>query len=197
MSFIIGLTGSIGMGKSTTAKMFADQGIPVWDADVAVADVYGKNASAVEPIKALDKSLIQGEAVSKSALKSAIRSDPEFLKKLELIVHPLVRMHRQNFLEQTDAPIVLLDIPLLFETGMDAHVDLVVCVSVDAKTQKQRVLERGTMTEADFNIILEKQMPNEEKVAKADFVVPTDTIKSAQMAVDAILVDVRKRVSNA
>ena len=192
MTITIGLTGSIGMGKSTTAKMFTEYGVPVWDADAAVVELYGKKGAAVVPIEKLGKHLISAGTVSKSALKNEITKNPKFLEELEKVVHPLVAKHRQNFLDQETAPIVLLDIPLLFETGLDQSVDVTVCVTVDAETQKARVLQRGTMTEEQFNLIISKQLPSAEKCAKADFVVPTGTMDLARSAVKDILAQIEK-----
>ncbi|WP_420861785.1 dephospho-CoA kinase [Algirhabdus cladophorae] len=191
MSFVIGLTGSIGMGKSTTAQIFRDEGIPVWDADAAVDDIYGPNGEAVAPLALLDPELIGSGAVSKTALKARIAEDPEFLTQLEHIVHPLVAKHRQEFLARVQAEVIVLDVPLLFETGLDASVDATICVSIDAPTQRRRVMARATMTETEFDLILSKQMSDAEKRSRADYVVITDTLSSAYRQVTKILQDIR------
>lgn len=189
--FIIGLTGSIGMGKSTTAKMFEDAGVPIWDADAAVHRIYDVGGAAVEPIRAVCPDAIIDGAVSRDALKDWMAKDPNALKKLEDIVHPLVAQDRAAFLAETQSPIVLLDMPLLFEIGAHAHVDLVVVVSAPAELQRERVLARGTMTEAQFETILAKQVPDSEKRARADVIIPTETLDGARAAVDEVITHVK------
>ncbi len=159
MSFCLGLTGSIGMGKSTTAKLFAEAGCAVWDADAAVHRMYATGGAAVDPIRAVLPDAIQDNAVSRDRLKEMIGRDASVLKTLEQIVHPLVAEDRSKFAEKTQTDIVVFDIPLLFEGGGDAMMDAVVCVSVSPETQKTRVMERGTMTEDQFEQIRAKQMP--------------------------------------
>lgn len=190
-SFVIGLTGSIGMGKSTTAKMFADAGVPIWDADAAVHRIYGTGGAAVEPIREVCPDAIIDGAVSRDALKDWMSKDAGALKKLEEIVHPLVGQDRAAFLAKTQSPIVLLDMPLLFEIGAHAHVDLVVVVSAPAELQRERVLARGTMTEAQFETILSKQVPDSEKRARADVIIPTETLDGARAAVDEVITHVK------
>lgn len=189
--FIIGLTGSIGMGKSTTAKMFEDAGVPIWDADAAVHRIYDVGGAAVEPIRVVCPDAIIDDAVSRDALKDWMAKDAHALKKLEDIVHPLVAQDRAAFLAETQSPIVLLDMPLLFEIGAHAHVDLVVVVSAPAELQRERVLARGTMTEAQFETILAKQVPDSEKRARADVIIPTETLDGARAAVDEVITHVK------
>jgi len=186
MTFTIGLTGSIGMGKSTTAKMFEEEGCPVWDADAAVHRLYAKDGPAVAPIKQLFPIAIVDGAVSREALKQILRQRPDALKDIEQIVHPLVAMDRTDFLSKAESDIVVLDIPLLFETGADQAMNATVCVSVDAELQRARVMARGQMTEQDFENILSKQMPDAEKRQKADYVIITDTVESAKRQVKDI-----------
>ncbi|WP_289042942.1 dephospho-CoA kinase [uncultured Aliiroseovarius sp.] len=195
--FIIGLTGSIGMGKTTTARMFAADAVPVWDADEAVHRIYAPGGAAVDPIRAICPDAIVDGGVDRDVMKSWLAKDPTALSQIETVVHPLVAQDRARFLRDTDAPVVVLDIPLLFETGADAQVDLVAVVSTSAKTQRERVLSRGTMTPDQFNAILAKQMPDAEKRARADVVIPTDTIDDAQAAVKKLLADVKERSSHA
>jgi dephospho-CoA kinase len=195
--FVLGLTGSIGMGKSTTARMFADEGCSLWDADAAVHRLYDVNGAAVAPIQKVFPDAVQDGAVSRLILKEIISQTPDALKKIESIVHPLVAQDRAVFLEQATADIVVLDIPLLFETGGQARVDATVCVFVDDETQRQRVLERGTMTPAQFEAIKAKQMPATEKRALADYVIETDTIEHASAQVQDVVKDIRERLKNA
>ncbi|MCZ4255735.1 dephospho-CoA kinase [Sulfitobacter sp. G21635-S1] len=195
--FVLGLTGSIGMGKSTTARMFADEGCALWDADAAVHRLYDVNGAAVAPIQKVFPDAVQDGAVSRLILKEIISQTPDALKKIESIVHPLVAQDRAVFLEQATADIVVLDIPLLFETGGQARVDATVCVFVDDETQRQRVLERGTMTPAQFEAIKAKQMPAAEKRALADYVIETDTIEHARAQVQDVVKDIRERLKNA
>jgi len=197
MSFLLGLTGSIGMGKSTTAKMFAAEGCALWDADAAVHRLYSEGSAAVEPIADLFPEAIENQMVSRNKLKAIIDHDPSALKQIEAIVHPLVAQDRQDFIARTDADIIVLDIPLLFENGFETKVDAVACVSVQTNVQRQRVLERGTMTKAQFDAILARQMPNEEKCARSDFVIETDTLEHARRQVHDIVEQIKSRLDNA
>lgn len=195
--FKLGLTGSIGMGKSTTARMFADLGCAVWDADAAVHRLYAKGGAAVPAfLDALPEAVEDGE-VSRTRLKAMISQDPAVLGQIEKIVHPLVAQDRQDFMQDTSADIVVLDIPLLFETGGERKVDATACVYVDEDTQKQRVLARQTMSEDQLNVILAKQMPTAEKCAKADYVIETDTLDHARAQVESIVKTIRESLTHA
>jgi len=171
---ILGLTGSIGMGKSTTAKLFAEAGVPVYDADAAVHQLYeGEAAPAIE---AAFPGTTSGGKVDRPKLSARVVHDPAAIKRLEGIVHPMLGASRQKFFvdaEAAKAPVVLLDIPLLFETGGEKRVDAVVVASTTPELQRERVLARGTMDEAKIDAIIAKQMPDAEKRTRADFVVDT------------------------
>lgn len=195
--FKIGLTGSIGMGKSTTAGMFADLGVPVWDADAAVHRLYARGGAAVAPIAALRPGAVVDGAVDRAALKRWIDEDRDALSRIEDIVHPLVAADRAAFLERTDADVVLLDIPLLFETGRQGDMDAVVVVSAPPEVQRARVLERGTMTETQFETILAKQVPDSEKRTRADYVIQSTSLEAARAAVQDCLRDIRRKISDA
>jgi len=197
MSFLLGLTGSIGMGKSTTAEMFANHGCAVWDADAAVHRLYAKDGAGVAPIAAVFPDAIVDGAVSRMRLKEIIDRDPDALSIIESIVHPLVAQDRAAFIKASNNAIVVLDIPLLFENEFEEKVDAVACVTVSAEVQKQRVLARGTMTEEQFAGILSRQMPNKDKAARADFVIETDTLEHARVQVHDVIEQIKSRLSNA
>jgi len=197
---LLGLTGSIGMGKSTTAAMFLKRGIPVWDADSTVHKLYAKNGAAVKFFNQEIPSAVLNGEVSRVILKKLIKEDINNLKKIEQIVHPLVEKDRLTFIENSkkyNAPLIVLDIPLLFETGFYKLVDYIAVVTVDYTTQKQRVLDRESMTEEMFTQILDKQVSNEEKKRKADFIIPTETIEAAESKVQEIIVQLEREVRNA
>ena len=195
--FLLGLTGSIGMGKSTTAQMFVDEGCALWDADAAVHRLYARGGAAVPSFRDAFPDAVVDGAVSRARLKQIIAADPEALTQIEKIVHPLVGEDRAAFIAAAQADIVVLDIPLLFETGGEARVDAVACVIVDAATQKDRVLARGTMTEAQFEAIRAKQLPAAEKAARADYVIETDTIEHARAQVQSVVRDIRGKLADA
>ncbi|WP_170363951.1 dephospho-CoA kinase [Ruegeria arenilitoris] len=197
MSFSLGLTGSIGMGKSTTADLFAQEGCAVWDADAAVHRLYAEGGAAVVPIRAAFPDAIEDGAVSRDALKRIISADPTALKRIESIVHPLVARDREAFRQAAKSDILVFDIPLLFETGGEAQMDAVACVSIPPDEQKRRVMARGTMTEAQFEQIRAKQMPNDEKCARSDFVIVTDTLDHARAQVQNVVRQIRAGLADA
>lgn len=197
MTFKLGLTGSIGMGKSTTAKMFAEEGCAVWDADAAVHRLYSRGGAGVSPIAERFPEAIENNEVSRSRLKDILLKDPDALAVIEQIVHPLVGEDRAQFVREASSDIIVFDIPILFETGGDANMDAVVCVSVDYETQAQRVLARGTMSSVQFEHILSKQMPNAEKCTRSDYVIETDTLEEARVQVQAVIADIKEKIRNA
>lgn len=188
---VIGLTGSIGMGKSTAAGLFREAGVPVWDADAAVHALYAPGGAAVELVRALCPKAVGPDGVDRSALNAWIARAPDALAKLEAAVHPLVAADRAAFIAAAQSDIVVLDIPLLFEIGADTDVDMTVVVSAPAETQRSRVLARPGMTEERFERILAKQMPDAEKRERADVVVPSDTIDETRAHIDRLIRSLR------
>lgn len=197
MRLKLGLTGSIGMGKSTTARMFADLGCAVWDADEAVHRLYRPGGAAVAPISAAFPGAVEAGGVSRDRLRAIISGDPEALPRIEAIVHPLVQQDREDFAARAGQEIGVFDIPLLFETGGDAWMDATACVTIPREVQKARVLARGTMSEAQFDHILSRQMPNEEKCARADYVIETDTLEHTRRQVQDVVTDLKERLLDA
>lgn len=192
--FVLGLTGSLGMGKSTTAKFFAEEGVPVHDADAAVHRLY--EGAAVPLIEAAFPGTTADGKVDRDKLAKRVLGDAAAIKRLEAIVHPLVAEVRERFLreaEQSGARVAVLDIPLLYETGGDKRCDAVVVVSAPADIQRARAFERSGMTEEKLAAILAKQMPDAEKRARADFVVDTSkSYEDARQQVRDILARVGK-----
>jgi dephospho-CoA kinase len=188
---ILGLTGSIGMGKSTTSAMFQAEGVPVYDSDAAVHALYASGGAAVAPVEAAFPGVVVNGAIDRAKLSARVLGDSEALAKLEAIVHPLVGAHRIGFFEKAEAEghqIVVLDIPLLFETGGEKKVDKVVVVSAPADVQRARVLARPEMTPEKFEAILARQTPDAEKRARADFVIDTSQgLDSAKQQVRDLL----------
>ncbi len=173
---ILGLTGSIGMGKSTTAKMFKTAGIPVYDADAAVHEIYEPGGAAVGPLSERFGDILKDGSVDRAALRAKVVDNPDAMRDLEAIVHPLVGLSQLNFRQEaleSGALFAVLDIPLLFETGGDARCDYVAVVSAPETVQRDRVLARGEMSEDQFEQIKAKQMPDADKRARADFVINT------------------------
>lgn len=177
MMLILGLTGSIGMGKTETAKMFRSLGIPVFDADAAVHELYANGGAGVAEVEAAFPGVTVDGAIDRDRLGKAVIGNRDAIAKLESIVHPLVRQAQIDFRKQAEAEgadIAVLDIPLLFETGGESRVDKIVVVSAPADVQRRRVLERPGMSEEKFDAILAQQLPDAEKRARADFIIETD-----------------------
>ena len=188
MTFVLGLTGSIGMGKSATADLFRRLGVPVHDADATVHRLYRGRAAA--PIEKAFPGTVGDGIVDRTKLGAAVFNDPERMKRLEAIVHPLVREEEDDFLKRVSAlaPVAVLDIPLLFETGGERRCDAVLVVTAPSSVQRERVLARPGMTEEKFSAILAKQMPDEDKRARAHFLVDTGRgFASAEAQVRSIL----------
>lgn len=193
--FRLGLTGSIGMGKSTTAAMFAEAGVPVWDADAAVRRLYAPGGGAVAAVAALCPEAISGGAVDRARLKGWIARDPAALPRIEAVVHPLVAADRATFLANAAArgePLVVLDIPLLFETGAETGLDAVLVVTAPPEEQRARVLARPGMTSGQFDLILARQMPDAEKRALADHVIETLTPEATRTAVQHLIAKLKE-----
>jgi dephospho-CoA kinase len=171
---ILGLTGSIGMGKSTTAKLFTEAGVPVYDADATVHRIYeGEAAPAIEA--AFPGTTVDGK-VDRARLSERVMHDPAAIRRLEQIVHPMLRSHHQKFLEEAEksgAPVAVMDIPLLYETGGETRVDAVVVVTTSPEVQRERILARENMTGEKLDAILARQLPDADKRKRADFVVDT------------------------
>ena len=191
---VLGLTGSIGMGQSTTARLFAEAGARVHDADAAVHALYGRGGAAVAPIEAAFPGAVREGAVDRRALGAQVAGDAEALRRLEAIVHPLVAAERDAFLakaESEGAQAAVLDVPLLFEVGQDRSVDAIVVVSAPEAAQRERVLSRPGMTRERFEAMLARQLPDAEKRARADFVIDTgasleETRKQVRAVLDAL-----------
>jgi dephospho-CoA kinase len=188
----IGLTGSIGMGKSTVARMFADEGVPMFDADAEVHRLQGAGGALVESIEAAFPGTTGAEGVDRDRLRAAVIDDAEAFRRLEAIVHPAVAESRESFLAANRAaPLVVLDVPLLFEAGGWQQVDKIVVVSAPAGVQRARVLGRPGMTAERFEAMLARQLPDAEKRARADFVIdtsgPLDATRAQVRAVIACL----------
>jgi len=192
----IGLTGCIGMGKSTTLKMFEDEGVLTWSADEAVSRLYAKDGKAVLKVQALTPESVVNNSVSREKLREQVKNRPEILLSLELIVNPLIKTDRENFLRSnSQKKAVVLDLPLLFENKMELEFDKIVVVSAPARVQEERVLSRNTMDIKLLNIIKSKQISDEEKKSRADFVFETTSIERTKKDVKEFLKEVG--ISNA
>ena len=193
---VAGLTGSIAMGKSETAKMLAARGIPVFDSDAAVHDMYAAGGEAVEPLRALVQEAIGGDGVDRRKLASLVQADPALLKRIEAIVHPLVRARQATFLADAarHAELAVLDIPLLFETGREKEVDVVSVVSANEAQQRERALARPGMTAEKLDFILSRQVPDAVKRAKADYVIDTSvSLADTARHVERLIADIRAK----
>ncbi|MEO1311420.1 MAG: dephospho-CoA kinase [Pseudomonadota bacterium] len=191
---VVVLTGSIGMGKSTTASLFAEEGAAVWDADAAVHRLYAPGGGAAGGIAEIAPAAVSGGGVDRGALSDLIRKDPDLLKKVEAVVHPLVAADRAAALASSSAEIAVLDIPLYFEGGGSTEADAVVVVTAPDAVRRRRVLERPGMTEAQLDFIVARQTPDAEKRRQADYLIWTHCgLDPARDAVRAVLADLRRR----
>ena len=187
----IGLTGCIGMGKSTTLKMFQNEGVSTWSADEAVSRLYTKGGQAVLKVQALTPESVVDNAVSREKLREEVKKRPELLLSLELIVNPLIKTDRERFLcSNSEHRAVVLDLPLLFENKMESDFDIIVVVSASEAEQKERVLSRNTMDIKLLNIIKSKQISDKEKRSRADFVFETTSIEKTKKDVKSFLREV-------
>lgn len=193
MTFRLGLTGSIGMGKSTTAAMFAAANVPLWDADACVHRLYDKGGEAVAPLSKLCPQATKSGVVDRTALKEWIGADATALRQIEAVVHPMVAADRAAFLLTTKADLVVLDIPLLFENDSASEFDATLLVTAPAEIQRSRVLNRPGMTVEQFNRILARQMPDGQKRGLATHIVETLDLVSTQAYVSALITHIRGR----
>lgn len=188
------------MGKSTTAAIFADQGCGVWDADAVVHQLYAENGAAVAPLAAVFPQVVNEQSICRLALKRLISDVPDALQQIEKIVHPLVVRDRQSFIEQAEQSkqaVLVFDIPLLYETHSQQKFDAVACVYISPDEQRRRVMDRGTMTDAQFDYILSKQMPNSEKQGLSDYLIETDSVPHVMAQVAAIIKDIKDQTIHA
>lgn len=191
-TFRLGLTGSIGMGKSTTADFFRRAGLPVWDADAAVHRLYASGGAAVGPLGAVFPAAVEDGSVSRETLKRLLQADPAQLPRLEAIVHPLVAQDRAVFLADCTSDIAVFDIPLLFEKKSESEMDATLLVTAPPALQRARVLARPGMTEAQLALILARQMPDAEKRARANHIIETLSLRAVEAAVEALIAYIRE-----
>ncbi len=197
MTYRLGLTGSIGMGKTTTAAMFADEGVPVWSADATVHRLYAPGQAAAHAVaQEFPQAMLPDGSVSREHLRGLINLDSNVMDRLNAIVHPLVAADRAAFIAKSTSQIIVLDIPLLYETGADAVCDGVVVVSAPADVQRRRVLARG-MTEDELQLILGRQMPDAEKRARATWIIETTALDTARQCVTQILAEIQQGLAHA
>jgi|TARA_B110000091_G_scaffold121223_1_gene130529 dephospho-CoA kinase len=197
MSYLLGLTGSIGMGKSTTAALFAARGCLIWDADLAVHRAYNEGGDGVAEIKKIAITAVDSNSVNRDKLRTLILEDPTLLAKIEAIIHPIVQKDRQAFIASNPGSILVFDIPLLFELNSESDFDAVACVLSTFEMQKTRVMARPGMTRTHLEMIISKQLPAADKAARANYIINTATKDIARAAVDSIIKDIKRKVENA
>ena len=197
MSYLLGLTGSIGMGKSTTAALFAARGCLIWDADLAVHRAYNEGGDGVAEIKKIAITAVDSNNVNRDKLRTLILEDPTLLAKIEAIIHPIVQKDRQAFIASNPGSILVFDIPLLFELNSESDFDAVACVLSTFEMQKTRVMARPGMTRTHLEMIIGKQLPAADKAARANYIINTATKDIARAAVDSIIKDIKRKLENA
>lgn len=185
------------MGKSTTANIFREFGVPVWDADQSVHQLYQGNRKAMAQISELCPEAVSKDGVDRAILAQWLSDRPDRLEQLEKVVHPLIALDRDKFVSNTKAPVLVLDIPLLFETGKQDVADAIVVVTTTPDEQRRRVLSRQGMTPERFKFLVQQQLPDSEKRAKADYVIRTESIESARTQVSDVLRDIQERLQSA
>ncbi len=198
--YVLGLTGSIGMGKTTTAEMFRDAGIAVWDADAAVHELYTSHEATISGIAEIVPAAVGPTGVSREILRNFLQADKDLFSKLEKIVYPAIRMHRDAFLDkcrELDLKLAVVDIPLLYETGAEKWLDGVLVVTIDAVTQRDRVMGRKGMTMDAFKMLMDKQLPDCEKRKRADFVIETKTLDHVRSEVNSLIEKLGGNTQNA
>ena len=191
-AFILGLTGSIGMGKSTTAGLLTDLGLAVWDADAAVHRLYAAGGAAVLPVARRFPGVLKDGGIDRTLLKTKLAANPKALADLESLVHPLVAADRARFLAETPGDILVLDVPLLFETGTNALCDATLLVTAPPEVQRARVLSRPGMTEDQFRLIQSRQLPDSEKRCRATHILETLSPDLARAYVTALIAHIRE-----
>jgi dephospho-CoA kinase len=197
MSYLLGLTGSIGMGKSATAALFAARGCLIWDADLAVHRAYNEGGDGVAEIRKIAITAVDTNSVNRDKLRTLILEDPTLLAKIEAIIHPIVQKDRQAFIASNPGSILVFDIPLLFELNSESDFDAVACVLSTFEMQKTRVMARPGMTRTHLEMIISKQLPAADKAARANYIINTATKDIARAAVDSIIKDIKRKVENA
>ena len=197
MKFKLGLTGSIGMGKTTTAEIFAAHGCGIWDADAAVHRLYERNGAAVSAVGAVFPQVILNATIDCQLLKQLIVSDTSALAQIEEIVHPMVAQDRKNFTNTASQQILVYDIPLLFETDAHNWLDAVICVYIDSNEQERRVMARGKMTITQFELIRGRQMPIADKISMSDYQIITDTQEHVAEQVATIIEQIKQQIQHA
>ena len=197
-SFVLGLTGSIAMGKTTVSQMFNDLGVPVWCADAAVGDLYRPNAEGTEELQKIFPTAIDKNGVNKETLKKLIHKDNAVLKKIESLIHPLLESSKTSFIEENHRkPLIVFDIPLLFEKDQEKFFDATLLVTASEKTQKKRALLRGKLSIDDFELIKKNQLEEEKKIKRADYVLNTDKpIEETNFEVKALHHNILNRETN-
>ena len=190
MPYLLGLTGSIGTGKSTTARVFASFGVAVWSADEVVHWLYENDAETIQAIERILPEAIENNAVHRPHLRHELQKNPALFPQIEQILHPRLKTHRADFIKTEEAKgqkLLVFDIPLLYETGAEAWLDGVLVVTIDAPTQEARVMARGTLDKEQFALLLARQMPDAQKRSRADFVITTDSHRAVKRTVAELI----------